>query len=60
MLHYNMRQAGMLAEPENSAFYGTEEQYQKLPQDTEFSLALYRRGSFRPTGPSWKGEWSVD
>ncbi|MBM3501154.1 MAG: DUF4838 domain-containing protein, partial [Armatimonadetes bacterium] len=58
MLHYNMRQAGMLEEPERSILYRSEEAYSRLLADTEFSLALYRDHGRRFTGPIWKGEWN--
>jgi hypothetical protein len=60
MLHYNMRKAGMLKEPEKSSFYRTDEAYAKFLADTEFSLALYRNDGKRYTGPIWKGEWRGD
>lgn len=60
MLHYNMRKAGMLTDPERSAFYRSDEAYRKFLEDTEFSLALYRDHGKRYTGPIWKGQWSGD
>ncbi|MEW6359374.1 MAG: DUF4838 domain-containing protein [Planctomycetota bacterium] len=60
MLHYNMREAGMLKEPEQSSFYRTDEAYAKFLADTEFSLALYRNHGKRYTGPIWEREWRGD
>ncbi|MBI3923274.1 MAG: DUF4838 domain-containing protein, partial [Armatimonadetes bacterium] len=58
MLHYNMRKADMLKEPETSTFYRTDEQYAQFLKDTEWSLSLYRDHGKRFTGPIWKGEWN--
>ena len=60
MLHFNMRHAGMLEEPDKSSFYRTDEHYSEFLKETEFSLALYRDHGRRFTGPIWKGSWQGD
>ena len=58
MLHYNMRKAGMLKEPEKSSFHRTDEAYKRFLDDTTLSLAFYREHDKRFIYPIWKGEWS--
>lgn len=42
MLHYNMRKADMLIDPEKSVFYRTDEAYVQFLADAVFALSLYR------------------
>lgn len=54
-LHHDMRQAGMIADNEDSIFYRTEEQYQQFLAEQRNSIALDPAlGRY----PIWHGEWS--
>lgn len=58
MLHYSLRKANMLEEPEKSFFYRSDEVYQKFLADTEFSLSLYRDHGNRDLPPIYDGSFS--
>lgn len=57
MLHHSLRQAGLLARAEESAFYRDEQAYGKFLAETEWSLSLYRNFRSRYLVPVWKGEY---
>lgn len=57
VLHHDLRQAGLISEPERSTFYRDEEAYPRFLAATEFSFALYRDSKKRYTVPIWKGEY---
>ncbi len=57
-LHWSLRQLGLLAQPEASKFYRTDEQYRQFMDDQGQWPALYRIRGRPYEKPIWKGEWS--
>lgn len=57
MLHYNMRRAGMLADPEKSVFYLSNEAYPKFLTDSRYFLSLYRDHGLRDTPLLYNGQF---
>ncbi|PIU65402.1 MAG: hypothetical protein COS85_08930 [Armatimonadetes bacterium CG07_land_8_20_14_0_80_59_28] len=58
MLHYNLRKADMLAEPEKSTFFRTDEQYVQFLAATEFALSMYRDHGHRDVPLLFHGSFS--
>ena len=58
MLHYNLRKANMLDEPEKSVFFKTDELYIKFLDDTVYALSLYRDHGHRDVPLLFQGSFS--